>query len=504
MFSSIEMTLQSLRIYHYPFLLVLLLIMTMALVVLPSDHRLFPGIQVTNAQTLNLPEPTQNSGLIRQSSGNMSSSPSSQSFSEYNNSKYGFKVQYPSNWQVISHANSSVSPSIISYPSDVIVRITSPSDMQQGMQGLVTVGVENISAAHSQQAIGNLTAYDYAAPVIRQLPLMLGSATERNQTNLVRNESLNIGSETNGKNSKNLSAWRIDYVSSDYNSNVFVINNTKVFDISFSTPKESASQSVPIFDKLLGSIEFMGITGKATTGNTFGNAEIKNSTAAAVENHSITTSGTIPSSQTFQQEARPQSDLLMQGQQQQQEPQPQALLVPPFSLDPSESQPQQPDQMLQQAQPVSQAPFSPIQDPSQQQAQSLVQPFPSSLPQPPYTTLPPSAPLYPLPPILPTGSGQANNYPSPMILSQYPYVYNLSSINIAGEVLNQAPVTARSVKIVATFYDPYGQVLGTDSTFAEPSDLAPGQRAPFSMIVQEGSVPINQMSNYALNVDWRP
>ena len=78
---------------------------------------------------------------------------------------------------------------------------------------------------------------------------------------------------------------------------------------------------------------------------------------------------------------------------------------------------------------------------------SLAQPFPFSSPQPPNTTLPPSAPLYPLPPILPTGCGQANNYPSPMILSQYPYVYNLSSINIAGEVLNQAPVTARSVKI---------------------------------------------------------
>ena len=205
--------------------------------------------------------------------------------------------------------------------------------MQQGMKGLVTVGVENISAAHSQQAIGNLTAYDYAAPVIRQLPLMLGSATERNQTNLVRNESLNIGSETNGKNSKNLSAWRIDYVASDYNSNVFVINNTKVFDIGFSTPKESASQSMPIFDKLLGSIEFMGITGNATTDNKSGNADIKNSTAAAVENHSITTSGTIPSSQTLQQEARPQSDLLMQGQQQQQ--------APSAIKHPSESQPQQ-------------------------------------------------------------------------------------------------------------------------------------------------------------------
>ena len=327
MFSSIEMTLQSLRICHYPFLLVLLLIMTMALVLLPNDHRLFPGIQVTNAQTLNLPEPTQNSGPIQQSSGNMSSSPSSTSlppFSEYNNSKYGFKIQYPSNWQVNSTANDSLSsPAITGASTDVIASITSPSDLQRGRQGLVTISVENLSKAASQQANGNLTAYDYAAPIIKQLSLMLGSATERGQTNLVRNESLNIGSETNGKNSKNLSAWRIDYIASDYKSDVFVINGTKVFDIGFSAPKESASQSLPIFDKMLGSIEFMGITGNATTDNKSGNADIKNSTAAAIENHSITTSGTIPSSQTLQQEARPQP--------------PQALLVPPFNFNPSQN-----------------------------------------------------------------------------------------------------------------------------------------------------------------------
>ena len=49
---------------------------------------------------------------------------------------------------------------------------------------------------------------------------------------------------------------------------------------------------------------------------------------------------------------------------------------------------------------------------------------------------------------------------------------------------------------------PYGQVIGTDSTYTDPSDLAPGQRAPFNMIVQEESVPIYQMTNYALNIDW--
>ena len=72
-----------------------------------------------------------------------------------------------------------------------------------------------------------------------------------------------------------------------------------------------------------------------------------------------------------------------------------------------------------------------------------------------------------------------------------------------GQVLNQAPVAAGFVKIIATFYDSYGQVIGTDFTYTDPSDLALGQRAPFNMIVQEDSVPIYQMTNYALNIDWR-
>ena len=179
---------------------------------------------ISNEQTLQVP------GAPQQSSENMSSSLSSISlppFSEYNNSKYGFKIQYPSDWKVNSTANDSLSsPAITGASTDVVASITSPSDLQRGRQGLVTISVENSSEAASQQANGNLTAYDYAAPTIKQLSLTLGSATERGQTNLVRNESLNIGSETSGKNSKNLSAWRIDIIASDYKSDIFVINGT--------------------------------------------------------------------------------------------------------------------------------------------------------------------------------------------------------------------------------------------------------------------------------------
>jgi hypothetical protein len=55
--------------------------------------------------------------------------------------------------------------------------------------------------------------------------------------------------------------------------------------------------------------------------------------------------------------------------------------------------------------------------------------------------------------------------------------------------------------VKGTFYSASGQVIGTESTYSEPSELAPGQRAPFDILVSEGSVPMYQMSSYGLIVD---
>ena len=179
--------------------------------------------------------------------------------------------------------------------TDVVASITSPSDLQRVRQGLVTISVENLSKEASQQGNGNLTAYDYETPIIKQHSLTLGSATERGQTNLVRNESLNIGSETSGKNSKNLSAWRIDNIASDYKSDVFVINGTRVFDIGFSVPKESATQSLPIFDKMLNSFQFT-----VTTPNVTANEDTLSTTD--MTNASVTNNqSTIPLNEIVQQ-----------------------------------------------------------------------------------------------------------------------------------------------------------------------------------------------------------
>ncbi len=95
----------------------------------------------------------------------------------------------------------------------------------------------------------------------------------------------------------------------------------------------------------------------------------------------------------------------------------------------------------------------------------------------------------------------SNNYPLPSILSQSAYTDSIGSVHIVGEVINQSPVTAKFVKIIVTFYNAYNQVIGTDFTFTQPSDLAPGQRAPFDIAVLSGGIPMAQVRNYALSVD---
>lgn len=442
-------------------------------------------------------EPVQTLSPTQQPSGNISLG-SSLSFSEYNNSRYGFKIQYPSNWQLVSITNSSVLPSISDNTTEIIARFKSPFDPQERMEDLVTISVENLSATSSQRGIRNLSAYDYAAPLIQQLSPISKAPNEPNQAILIINESLKIMSEIGGKDNKNFSAWRIDYLSSDYKSDVFVISDTNLFDINFSTSKERATQSVPVFDKLLDTIQFTNEKSNTTSDDTFGNTHTINATT----DQSIPNLRIIPSSQILQQGVQPLSNFLQQDQNQ--NPQQQALLVPPFSTNPSDSQLQQSDQMLQQEQQsIPQPPFGEIEPPYQQQPGELFQQLPSALPQQTYPLLPPSAPYSQFPSIPPMSSEQATNYLSPVIMSQYPYANNLSGLQIVGEVLNQAPVVAKSVRVLATSYNQYGQVIGTDFAYTDPSDLSPGQWAPFNITLQEGSAPTYQMTNYALNIDWR-
>jgi hypothetical protein len=60
---------------------------------------------------------------------------------------------------------------------------------------------------------------------------------------------------------------------------------------------------------------------------------------------------------------------------------------------------------------------------------------------------------------------------------------DLPQYHIVGEVQNNGSETAKFVEVSATLYDSDNKVIGTESTFTKPSEIEPGQKAPFEITV---------------------
>jgi len=71
---------------------------------------------------------------------------------------------------------------------------------------------------------------------------------------------------------------------------------------------------------------------------------------------------------------------------------------------------------------------------------------------------------------------------------------------IVGEVKNTSGTTAEYVKIVATYYDSGGTVIGTEYTYTSLDQLAVGQTSPFTMSSYPRKI---QPTNYSLQVQGR-
>ncbi len=65
---------------------------------------------------------------------------------------------------------------------------------------------------------------------------------------------------------------------------------------------------------------------------------------------------------------------------------------------------------------------------------------------------------------------------------------DLGWYEIVGEVVNGGSEPTEFVKVVATFYDEAGQVIDTDYTYTDPSDLVAGQSAPFELTVSDEDI----------------
>ena len=82
------------------------------------------------------------------------------------------------------------------------------------------------------------------------------------------------------------------------------------------------------------------------------------------------------------------------------------------------------------------------------------------------------------------------------ILSHSKYEDLIGWIHVVGEIKNIGDREAHYVKVVATFYDSAGKVVGAFFGYSDPEDLAPGQKAPFEILLQEDRAKL--VTTYAL------
>jgi hypothetical protein len=76
------------------------------------------------------------------------------------------------------------------------------------------------------------------------------------------------------------------------------------------------------------------------------------------------------------------------------------------------------------------------------------------------------------------------------ILGMNSFTDTAGYLHIVGEIENNTPGVIKFVKVVGTFYNKVNGVVATDFKFTDPSAIAPGDKAPFNMILTSASIPL--------------
>ena len=96
-----------------------------------------------------------------------------------------------------------------------------------------------------------------------------------------------------------------------------------------------------------------------------------------------------------------------------------------------------------------------------------------------------------------------NNLNGLQILSYNSFTDSIGYLHVVGEIKNNYPSTATFVRIVGTFYDINNQVVGTQFSYANPSDIGSGEKVPFVLILTAASIPISQIDHYSLQASYQ-
>ncbi len=78
-----------------------------------------------------------------------------------------------------------------------------------------------------------------------------------------------------------------------------------------------------------------------------------------------------------------------------------------------------------------------------------------------------------------------------------------TTYKMVGEIKNKSDEDVSFVKIIVTFYDKNGIVIGTDYTYTDPSDINSGRTAPYSLSVGFGdSIDVNDIAEAKYHLEW--
>lgn len=85
------------------------------------------------------------------------------------------------------------------------------------------------------------------------------------------------------------------------------------------------------------------------------------------------------------------------------------------------------------------------------------------------------------------------------VVSSHSYVGGSGWLHVVGEVENKTEQIFKSIKVVATFYDSSGNVIGTDFGYTDIDAALPGEKVPFTLATDE----ISSYEKYKLQVQGR-
>lgn len=88
-------------------------------------------------------------------------------------------------------------------------------------------------------------------------------------------------------------------------------------------------------------------------------------------------------------------------------------------------------------------------------------------------------------------------------LSSSNFIDLADNFHVVGEVQNVSPSVLRFVEVVGTFYDASNTLVATSSSYMNPSDLGPGTKAPFEIIILSAGAPVSQIYNYSLTATYQ-